>query len=54
VRRVYEAFKPNLPLINDLRNPNLRASHWQRINNAIRLFNETAVSEWQEKQQQQQ
>ncbi len=28
VRKIYEKFKPNLPLINDLRNPCLKLMHW--------------------------
>jgi len=45
VRKVYEGFKPNLPVINDLRNPCLMKRHWTKINNIIKEFNEQASSE---------
>lgn len=40
IRKKYEEFKVNLPLINDLRNPNLKNTHWQRINKTIVNYNE--------------
>ncbi|KRX00189.1 P-loop containing nucleoside triphosphate hydrolase [Pseudocohnilembus persalinus] len=40
IRKKYEDFKIYLPLINDIRNPNLKQSHWQRINNTIKEYNE--------------
>lgn len=36
VRKMYESFKPNLPLIMDLRNPSLVKRHWDRINKIIK------------------
>jgi ActR/RegA family two-component response regulator len=33
---MYESFKPNLPLIMDLRNPSLVKRHWDRINKIIK------------------
>ncbi|EAR99019.2 dynein heavy chain 7, axonemal protein (macronuclear) [Tetrahymena thermophila SB210] len=39
VRQKYEDFKPNLPLIMDLRNPNLEKRHWVKINHLIKEHN---------------
>lgn len=39
IRKKYEEFKVNLPLINDLRNPHLKNAHWQKINKTIENYN---------------
>ncbi len=39
MRKKYEDFKPNLPLIYDLRNPSFQKRHWNQINKIIREFN---------------
>jgi len=35
VRRLYEEFKPYLPIINDLRNPSLKKRHFKRLSELI-------------------
>lgn len=35
VRKQYEAVKPYLPVINDLRNPALKKDHWKRLKEII-------------------
>jgi dynein heavy chain len=35
LRKYYEKFKPNLPLIFDLRNPGLKSRHWRAISDAV-------------------
>lgn len=37
IRKMYESFKPYLPLINDLRNPALKKQHWGSITNILKL-----------------
>jgi dynein heavy chain len=35
VRKLYEEFKPYLPVINDLRNPSLKKRHFKRLNELL-------------------
>lgn len=42
VRRQYESFKPYIPLINDLRNPDLRTRHWKKLSEI------TAIAEFED------
>ncbi len=35
VRRLYEEFKPYLPVINDLRNPSLKKRHFKRLSELL-------------------
>lgn len=35
IRKMYEEFKPYLPLINDLRNPALKKRHWKRLSELV-------------------
>jgi dynein heavy chain len=37
IRKLYEEFKPYLPLINDLRNPALKKQHWVSLNQILKL-----------------
>lgn len=56
VKKIYEGFKPNLPIINDLRNPCMVKRHWHQINNLIRRYNdeiEAAQIRKEEERQQQ-
>ena len=37
IRKLYEEFKPYLPLINDLRNPALKKQHWVSLTHILKL-----------------
>lgn len=37
IRKLYEDFKPYLPLINDLRNPALKKQHWVSLTALLKL-----------------
>lgn len=37
IRKLYEEFKPNLPLIIDLRNPALKKQHWITLSQILKL-----------------
>jgi dynein heavy chain len=37
IRKKYETFQPNLPIINNIRNPALRKRHWKRLSEMLGL-----------------
>jgi len=50
VKKIYESFKPKLPIINDLRNPCLVKRHWFQINALIRRYNNEIIAEQERKE----
>ena len=43
-KKLYEEFKPYLPLINDIRNPSLKKRHWVKLTEICNInFDDTTI-----------